>query len=150
MATAPAPAPAPQTNFFTGFETFFGGLITSAEHGLSAVTPYVAPIESIIDDVAPIVTAFVPGGAAIETGIKTIEALAPNAGSSAQGLIADAKAEYAKVKDIIAPFEGLISQLLQMTRGPQGLVVLTPTTSAATAPSSAVAMSVPTPGKALS
>ena len=129
----------------------FSAFLTSAESAFASFQIVAAPLEQLAQTAAPIVEALVPASvpaiSAIEAGAASIAAIAPNAMNDAQSAIAVGKQIVADGHPLLTQLESLFGSLFHTSTAPGGVVVLTPKTSAATAPVAAIA---PPPGNAKS
>ena len=129
----------------------FSAFLASAESAFASFQTVAAPLEQLAQTAAPIVESLVPASvpaiSAIEAGAASIAAIAPNAMNDAQSAIAVGKQIVADGHPLLTQLENLFGSLFHTSTAPGGVVVLTPKTSAATAPVTAIA---PPPGNAKS
>ena len=129
----------------------FSALLTSAESAFKSFETVATPLIGLAETAAPIVETLVPSSApiisAVEAGAASIAAVAPSALNDAQAAIAVGKQVIADGNPLLTQLEGLFSSLFHTTAAPGGAVLLTPVTSAATAPASSI---VAPPGSAKS
>ena len=126
-------------------------LLVSAESAFASFQTIAAPLESLAQTAAPIVEELAPQSvpviSAIEAGAASIAAIAPSALNDAQAAIAVGKQIVADGHPLLTQLESLFGSLFHTSTAPGGVVVLTPKTSAATAPASSI---VAPPGNAKS
>jgi hypothetical protein len=115
----------------------FSALFASAENALKALAPIAGPVISAAEAAAPVVEALVPSTApvitAIEAGAASITAIAPTAINDANALITAGKQAYSDIGPQLAKLEEALAGLFHFSTVGQS-VVLTPKTTAATAP----------------
>jgi hypothetical protein len=127
----------------------FSAFFAAAESALASAFTVAKPIIALAEQAAPIVETFVPSitpvVVAVEAGVASIVAIAPNAVNDAMSVIAAGKAAYDDLAPSLLDLETSLSKLFHMTVMPGGqTIVLNAKTSAATAAVHAV------PVKALS
>jgi hypothetical protein len=130
----------------------FSAFFAAAESALASAYTVAKPIVALVRQAEPIVEAFVPSSVpviiGIEAGVKSIEAMAPNAVRDATNVIAAGRSAYADIAPSLLALETAFSDLFHMNVMPGGqTIILTAKTSAATA---AVPAIPPAPGNALS
>ena len=129
----------------------FASLLSAAESAFASFQSVAKPLEAVATTAAPVVEAVFPATtpaiSAVEAGAASIAAVAPNALADASAAISVGKQIVADGAPLLTQLEGLFSGLFHLSTAPGGVVVLTPKTSAATVPASAIPAA---PGKALS
>lgn len=126
-------------SFWTSFEGFF----VSAENAYQTITPEIAPAVALLKGAASVVATLDPAAApvigAIEAGAASIAAVAPTAIADASTLIANGRQAVTDIGPALTTLLTSLEGLFTATPAPGGAVILTPKTSAATAPAASIA-----------
>lgn len=111
--------------------------LTAAENSFATIAADAAPVIQLAEGAAPVLATLIPSTApvigAIEAGVASIEAVAPNAVSDAQAAIALGRKLLADGNPVVAEIESIWGKLFH-TEPTSTVVVLTPTTAAASTP----------------
>lgn len=117
----------------------FASLLASAESALASIMPVIQPLEKIATTLAPVVETLIPATApiinAVEKGAASITAIAPTAVQDATTVIAVGKKIVSDGAPLLAELEAVFNSIFHVQQAGQS-IVLTPKTTAATAPAS--------------
>lgn len=124
--------------------SWFSNLATYAEQAFTTVVADVKPLIPLAEEAATVAGTLIPSAAPIintvEAAANSVVAIAPTAISDAQSAISVIQKAAADATPLFLELEAAFAKLFGQTKAGQA-VVLTPVTSAATAPAASVTAS---------
>ena len=131
----------------------FSGLLAWGKTALSTVAADAAPILQAGEALAPVIS-LIPGAgpiiAQVEAGAASIATIAPTAVADATAVFTAGEKIVSDMTPELTQLEAAFESIFHVNALPGGTVVLTPKTSSATVPVTAIPASPTAPGPALS